>query len=442
MRDQRLRSRPRLNWFSPLRPAETEIAHYAARTLPQLARHADVIVWTEASYWPPDLESHAQVRRWDGESWAELNAADATLYHIGNNVLFHEWIWNVACRHPGIVVLHDTVLHEFFTSLLLDSTGGEAAYLDAVRRCHGAVALRSAQRMLRGEFTADALAIDIPLTRLALERARGAVVHTSAGFEQVAGYDLCSVLQLDLPYEAGSPGSPRERDGLLRLVVFGYLAANRRIDALLQAIATFSDRHRLRLDILGHHQDPEMLHARVSDLGLKDVVRVRGFVSDSELDEALDRANLAINLRYPTMGEASASQLRIWSRSLASIVTRVGWYAELPAETVWWVNPAREIEDLHAHFRTALDSPDVLDVMGAAGRRLLETRHDPLTYGRELVAGVERVMRTPASIAGHVVDSIARIADTGGFSPSARATVARRTAEELSRWVGGPVSPD
>ena len=37
---------------------------------------------------------------------------------------------------------------------------------------------------------------------------------------------------------------------------------------------------------------------------------------------------LLINLRYPTMGEASLSQLRIWRHALPSMVTQVGWHEE------------------------------------------------------------------------------------------------------------------
>jgi glycosyltransferase involved in cell wall biosynthesis len=440
MRDGSPRRRPRLNWFSPLRGASTAIAEYALGALPALARHADVTVWAERAYWPLEVERYAAVRQWDGKSWDALNSADATLFHLGNNALFHGWIWDVARLHPGIVVLHDTRLHELFAGVLRDVAGDEAAYLEAVRRCHGEKGMARAQSMLRGETTITALAEALPMTELAVERARGAVVHTAAAFEQVAAIDRCSVVQLDLPFNAGPPALSRTWDGVLRLVVFGYLGANRRLDSLLDAIAGFPDRDRLQLDILGQHHDPAVLTGRISELGVGSVVRVRGFVPAPELDETLDRSHLAVNLRYPTMGEASDSQLRIWSRGLASVVTRTGWYAELPPETVWFVDPQNEVADLHTHFRAALAEPQKLQAMGEAGRRRLEEWHQPTRYATELLSAVHRMMATPASIAAQAETSIARIAAASGMNASVKAPLAHRASQEVCRWVSAPAS--
>ena len=60
---------------------------------------------------------------------------------------------------------------------------------------------------------------------------------------------------------------------------------------------------------------------RVELLGLRERVTFHGYVSEAELEAALDDADLAVNLRYPTMGEASGSQLRIWDHALPSLVT-------------------------------------------------------------------------------------------------------------------------
>lgn len=427
--------RLRVNWFSPLRPANTEVAHYALRTIAALASHVEVAVWAEHAYWPPELNSCARPRRWDGESWAQLNTADATIFHLGNNALFHGWIWDVARRHPGIVVLHDTRLHEFFAPMLLEGPGGERAYLAEVRRLHGETAVREAERMLRGDTEVHSLAESVPFTALAVERARGVIVHTSDGFGQVAALGLCPVLQLDLPYDAGPPPPVRTWDGILRMVVFGYLGPNRRLDALLDAIAAFPDRDRIRLEILGQHRDPAALTGHIDARQLGDHVRFRGFVPEAELNETLDGSHLAVNLRYPTMGEASASQLRVWSRGLASVVTRTGWYAELPPEAVWFVDPANEVADLQTHFAAALARPDALRAMGEAGRRVLEERHDPARYAAELVEGVRRMMGPPASLIGKAVGTISRIAEDSGIRGAARASIAHRAAGELSRWL-------
>jgi glycosyltransferase involved in cell wall biosynthesis len=403
MREMTSPRRPRLNCFSPLPPSRTEIAANVARSLPALAEYFEVALWAERPYWSPALEAHAHVRAWEGEPWAELNAADATLYHIGNNARYHGWIWDIAQRHSGIVVLHDTGLHEFLLAHLEEHP-------------HAGLSAAGA-------------------TAVTLERARGAVVHSGAAFQHVAALRLCPVVQLDLPYPAGRPVVPRSWDGILRVVLFGYLGANRRLASLLEAMASFADRQRLRLVILGELEEPREIAERIQAAGVGDLVDIRGFVPEAELEEQLDRAHLAVNLRYPSLGEASASQLRIWDRGLGSLVTRTGWYAELPSDTVWFVDPGNEVEDLQRHFRAALDAPAALQAMGTAGRHHLESRHDPRRYASELADSIARMTARPTSIVGEAIGTVSRILADGGITGTAKAAVARRAGEALSRWV-------
>ena len=404
-----LRLRPRLNWFSPLPPSRTEVAQYAMRTLPSLAQHCDITVWTERPYSPAEIEGLAVARVWEGEPWPALNGADVTLYHVGNNARFHGWIWEVAQRHPGVVVLHDTGLNEFLSAHLGRHDDGESG----------------------ATFPPEGGA-----TAATLERARGAVVHSETAFQQIAALRRCPVVQLELPHAAGRPVLTRGWDGTLRLVVFGFLGANRRLESLLDAIATFQDRSRVRLDIFGELEHLDATVERIQSLALGDIVRIRGFVTDAELDEALDQSHLAVNLRFPSMGEASASQLRLWNRGLASVVTRTGWYAELPPDSVWFVDPDNEIADLQRHFAAALADPATLRAMGAAGRRHLEGHHDPDVYARELMAAVERMMQTQASVVAEAIRSVSRVLGDARIAGHAKAAVARRVGEDVSRWVG------
>jgi hypothetical protein len=109
----------RVNWFSPLPPAKTGIAHYTSTIVPALAARADVTLWTSQDEWHPALESHALVRRYrsDRIAWREVHQANFTFYHLGNNHQFHAHIWEVSRRHPGIVILHDPCMQDFFAAV-------------------------------------------------------------------------------------------------------------------------------------------------------------------------------------------------------------------------------------------------------------------------------------------------------------------------------------
>ena len=99
----------KLNWFSPVPPTPSPAALETAAVLPSLAKHATVTLWVHETTSSPDLDQHARVCRYDPSRmpWAEINAADATLYHLGNDEKIYGPIRQVNRQHPGIVVLHD-----------------------------------------------------------------------------------------------------------------------------------------------------------------------------------------------------------------------------------------------------------------------------------------------------------------------------------------------
>jgi hypothetical protein len=109
----------RLNWFSPLPPARSGIADYTMRLLPALTAHADVVLWTDQESWEPGLEQYALVRPYQLKDmpWVEINRAAMSVFHIGNNHHFHGHIWQISRRHPGLVILHDIALQQFFAGL-------------------------------------------------------------------------------------------------------------------------------------------------------------------------------------------------------------------------------------------------------------------------------------------------------------------------------------
>jgi glycosyltransferase involved in cell wall biosynthesis len=385
----------RLNWFSPLPPAKTDLAHYTARILPTLQVRAEVTLWTDQAEWDPVLENYAEVRRYHVEqmAWAELNRGDLSIYHIGNNPLFHSAIWQISRQHPGIVILHDLHLQDFFVSLYRDRWSNRYGYMAEMERIYGPVGRQDAEAFWSEELTTEYMSAHYPLTTLAVEKAMGVFVHSEQGAEELTQECIGPVACVPLPY----PASPRLAQDRLaagqictegppyRIIVFGYINANRRLDALLEALAGFPEREQFRLNIYGQLWDEARVRHQVQLLDLQELVTVNGFVPESELDAALETSHLAVNLRYPTMGEASGSQLRIWDHALPTLVTRVGWYANLPESAVAFVRPEYEIQDIRGHLQAFLADPGQFARMGENGRHILEEHHTPGAYVQALV---------------------------------------------------------
>ena len=392
-------ARLRLNLFSPLPPQQSEIANHSLTVAAALSELADVTLWTEQAE-PPLLQTHdgrrldLPVVQFNPEQmeWARLNRADAQIYNIGNNTLYHRGILQVAERAPGLVVLHDTRLQHFFA---FDATGGpadRARYMARLRRCHGPTAVADAERWLAGEQTLATLVERYPMTRCAAELALAAVVHNREERRRLASETHVPVCYLPLAFEAAAPVPSLAGGDTLRLVAFGYIGPNRRLASLLDILAALPDQQ-VELDIFGKLEYPADIDAQVAALGLGSRVRRHGFVPNDVLRDALARADLAVNLRYPSMGEASASQLRIWEASLPSLVTHTGWYATLPADAVFFVEPEREAEDVRRHLAALRREPERFRQAGRRGRAVLEAEHTPERYARGLL---ELALQTPA----------------------------------------------
>jgi glycosyltransferase involved in cell wall biosynthesis len=433
--------------FSPLPPCPTDIANHTAALLPALSRLARVRVWT-AQNGPVELEvPGVELCRFNPETLPiqSLNVADATFFNLGNNAAFHRDIHAVARCIPGIVVLHDTSLQHFFASYGEKEGPERQYYLDLLERAHGSDARALAEDHIAGRGSFEDLVKQAPMTLAALDGTLGAILHNRTEYAALQSRTNIPLYYIPLSFRFGpAPERTRRRtpDEPSRLVMFGFIGANRRLTAILEALAGMPDRAQYRLDIYGLVEEEAQIDAMIASAGLAELVIRHGFVPEPVLDEALANADLALNLRWPSMGEASGSQLRIWSAKLPALVTRVGWYAQLPDETVFMIDPEQEREGIVHNLRALRRDPARYGRAGERGRMVLEAQHSPERYARELVAiaaecssqHARRMGATlaetcagtllklgPAELARPLGDEIARrIAELTGTEPSIR----------------------
>jgi ubiquinone/menaquinone biosynthesis C-methylase UbiE/glycosyltransferase involved in cell wall biosynthesis len=377
-----------LNWFSPLPPAKSGIADYTARVIPTLHRRAHIVLWTDQTEWDSNLENYAEVRRYQSGRirWEELNRGDMSFYHIGNNRLFHGTIWQISRSHPGIIILHDLFLQHFFAGLYRDDWNDRVGYIAQMEEYYGPTGRKDAELFWDGLVKIDDLVWAYPLTSLAVDNALGILVHSPRAYDNTGWKNPCPVVYAPLPYPASHRPSETECAARMwgrppyRIITFGHMGANRQLDALLQAIAGLPERDQFRLDIYGELWEADHVQRQIQTLGLRKLVTCHGFVAEAELEAALESSNLGINMRYPTMGEGSLSQLQMWDHALPTLVTRIGWYATCPEDAVAFVRPGHEIGDVQAHLKALLVNPEQFAKMGDRGRRILEEQHAPETY--------------------------------------------------------------
>jgi glycosyltransferase involved in cell wall biosynthesis len=307
------------------------------------------------------------------------------------------------------VVLHDTRLQHFFARYSETPGLDREFYLESMQRSHGLPGRADAEAFLAGQQGLDVLVDRYPMTLAALDGALATVIHNDVDRAALAEQTRTPIFYLPLPFAGPGLAVRPAPNGTIRLIAFGHMGFNRRLGSILEALAGHDDTA-IRLDIYGVLEDADGVQARSEALGLGARVQLHGFVPDQELTAALAHADLALNLRYPSMGEASASQLRIWDSGLPSLVTRTGWYASLPPDAVFFVEPEDEVASIRAHLTGLRNTPAAFRRAGLRGREALLEAHSPAAYAQSLM---EIALQVPSLHARRQAIALSRIAVHG-----------------------------
>jgi glycosyltransferase involved in cell wall biosynthesis len=320
--------------FAPWPPQRSGIADYAYRlAVGLLEQNVELEVFTAATS-PAPLEGCAiHVVTADSGS---LPAGEAfPVFQLGNNVAFHAFQPSALARLGGLVHLHDPVLHHLHVDRTL--AAGDGGYWDDLEFWYGPAVSHACNRLveLGAPPWSNAAVTAIPLFEPYLQFADAVLVHSQSALRTInqrmpalRGYCLPQSYPLDPP----TPRTPRPSRGPLRLGVFGWIEPHKRVDQILAAMAELRRRGvDIRLDICGPAgATMGELVDQIGALGLSSVVQLRGHLEHATFLSEIAGVDLCVNLRDPTMGEASAVVTQAIQLGTPVIVTDTGWYAEQP----------------------------------------------------------------------------------------------------------------
>lgn len=376
---------PRIAYCSPVNPAPSGISDYSEELLPYLAQYAELTLFVEDGLKPtnPQLGQHLEVlplRRLERELRRRPYAA--LVYHMGNSPA-HAAIWGQARRLPGVVVLHDFVLHHFMLWYAANARHDIQFYVREMGERYGEAGAHIAQLMIRSRFT-DA-AFDFPCCEPVLAAARGLIAHSRFVRDRVAAMrpDLpAAVVPMGVPLPTVTDrAAARARLGLPHeaavLASFGHINAWKRVEPVLRAVAALrAEGIDARYILVGSVSPNYDLAGLIARSRLGDAVTITGYAPRAQFDDYVAAADICLNLRFPTGGETSASLLRLLGAGRPTLVSAVGAFAELPPGTVAQVDPGpAEGDQVLAYCRLLLRRPDLAAALGAQARNFVAAEH-------------------------------------------------------------------
>jgi len=331
----------------------------------------------------------ARIGRIDANA-ADAANADVHLYHLGNNRL-HEEIYARALAKPGVVVLHDAVLHHF-----LLGTYTKEQYLAEWVYNYGEWKRSLGEELWRDRARAhvDSRYFRFPMLRRIAERSQSVIVHNPGAAAIVRAVNAAMPIEI-IPHfcEIAAPPDPaltarfRQRLGIDQHVtlfgIFGYLREPKRV---IQCIETFKKLHLTRpktaLLLAGEVVSNDLARLLGTERPHPAIFRA-GHLADDDFPLAGGAVDCCLNLRYPGVGETSGIAVRLMGQGKPVIVTDSAENADFPQEAVLRVTPGvAEAAELFDHMILVTEFPALAREIGSAARLHIQRHHSLDTVAR------------------------------------------------------------
>jgi glycosyltransferase involved in cell wall biosynthesis len=392
----------RVAWFTPFSEGSA-IGRCGLLIVRELAKRAEVDLWHPPTANP--IQTDIPRRPFDSLSpadVADLSAYDLVVYNHGNYLPYHKEIFRASRLVPGVSVLHDFVMHNFFAAYFREELRDREAYMATVRKHYGEGGCRAVEESSRiGVNLWDSPeVVNYPLFEEALGCSTGVIVHSQFFLEKAAPLFAGPIARFSLPPNSIARFAVRSRESLglpadrILLVSAGRLVPNKRIESVLQTLASeprLSDR--VHYVVIGQH-DPGYAPGLISfaaGLGLSSTVRFIDSASDEVFQSHLAHADVFINLRYPPTEGASGSCIEQMLSGRPVIVTDTGFFSELPDDCVLKIPPDREFAGLSAALWTLVNDADARSRLGEKARSYAEREFRADKYAQSLLDFAQEV---------------------------------------------------
>jgi glycosyltransferase involved in cell wall biosynthesis len=398
----------RIALFAPISPLRSALVDHIQGLLPYLARSFDTVLVTDGSYTPrhPLLAADAEPRIQHIDYAAfqtKPDAFDLVIYQLGDEANLHGYMFDALHRYPGLVFLHDLVVHHAIVERTLNS-GNPEAYVAEMRYCYGEQGEILAREVMSGQ--GGTIMDRYPLVNRILDDSLAVVAFNGHMVDRI--HEICPNLPVyQIPYafylpdgvsDGGESETLRRELGLAdRPIVasFGLFNSQKRLLIALRAFRRLLHRQPDAIYLLvGAPQQQGELEQTITTLGLAGRVRPTGWLDSAEFCRYMLIADVALQLRFPHVGGTPYTPTRLLGLGVPTIVSDIAPLDDWPDDVMIRIPPETAEEEplILAALDYLLAHPDVARALGQRARHYVHEERKMADIASRYIAAINETV--------------------------------------------------
>ena len=406
----------KIAWFTPF-TRKSAIGKISALICEELAKNHEVEVWTQ--HQEELIATTVPVVSFTQNGLEEkLRDYDVVFYNFGNFSGYHREIMDAAQKVPGIIILHDQTMADFWGQYYCirefggDGEHGIEPYREMVERYYGPQAIRAVDEAVQSglyPFYAHSSLNGYSFLEPTVACAQGIFTHSRFFAKRLqtlsnkpVGYSYLPCSLPDKPTKGTTLDQlidQAKKQGKKILVSSGIVHPVKRIDKIAECLCRHPElAEKICYLVVGGCDGPFGDSLKELEQGeLKGCLHMLGYRPDAEMEAALYAADMAVNLRYPNSEVCSLSLWEQMAYGKPVLVLNSGIYGEVPEDVVVRITLEKEQDGLEQAL-TELVNGQLDSKLGQRARTFVREQCDVSVYCKHILEFAQTV-RMDAKVA-------------------------------------------
>lgn len=376
----------KIAWLTPF-SKKSAIAYYSLLATEELSKKFDITILAPECDDFFDTKVNVESIDWEF-SPSKLYQYDYVVYNIGDHFEYHGIIFDIALKHPGIMILHDLSFMNLLNGYYINHLGSIERYLIDLEKHYGKAAAKEIIEASGSPEKWESLdyqrynGIDF-----IKETAIGIIVHSQYHCKRLVQHYSGPNAVIGFPFASkGVKGSGILKSEELLIMTIGNANQNKRITQVIEAIGGDKELvKKVHYCIAGRTDGgayEEEIKGLIGKYNLQGSVELCGYVDDEKLHNLYQRSDVLINLRNPVIEGASWSLVEAMSQGKPVIVSDHGFYAEMPDDCVIKISSdaKKEVQELRAVLKWAICHHRDSEEIGQKAKTYVAEHFTPLKY--------------------------------------------------------------